>query len=365
MSMSRLLALIGLLTLGLASGAWAQPRPLSDDELSGVDGGGVGLVLENYRLTTDAGSTWAVYTDNPNLSLVFRDFSWTPSDGSATLGRTNDPIYFDVDNSSNATDYLLNGTTTSASARTSIRLAAPQATASTDLMDASYKMRLDHGSATASSYRYDDTFVTTKQMNIDGSYIRLWAEPLPRNTLSGAVTGSTTGLAYTANLNLSADFILMVTNNGEWGAKPSAAFGNVRLGTCPTAAYCDSPATLYRGFEYVYEVGQHYYQPVTLRSIADGNFVIELAGIPNNASLYEAFYNSPKGYLRIGSLITDWDGSGARPVNDFSLVKSASCGFLCNYSWYDHPAGKVRQDFGYSRIEGIRIQYFKLETIGL
>lgn len=359
------LTLISLLMLCLSSGAAAQPHPLSDDELAGVDGGGVGLVLDNYQLATDPGSTWTVYTDQPGLSLVFRDFSWTPSDGSATLGRTDDPIYFAVSNSSNATDRLLNGNTTSTSSRTSMLLAAPQATATTDLMDASYKMRLDHGSGVAATYRYDDTFVTTKQMNIDKSYLRMWAEPLPRNTLSGAVSGSTTGIAYTANLNLSADSILMVTNNGEWGAKPSPAFGNVRLGTCPTAAYCDSPTTLYRGFEYVYEVGQEYYQPVTLRSLADGNFVIELAGIPNNSNIYEAFYNSPKGYLRIGSLITDWDGSGARPVNDFSAVKSASCGFLCNYSWYDHPAGKVRQDFGYSRIEGIRIQYFKLETIGL
>lgn len=363
--MTQLITSAGLLAWLIALGASAQPHPLSDDELAGVDGGGVGLVLENYQLTTDPGSTWTVYTDQANLSLVFREFSWTPSDGSASLGRTNDPIYFAVANSSNASDRLLNGNTTSTSNRTSMLLAAPQATASTDLMDASYKMRLDHGTGVAAAYRYDDTFVTTRQMNIDKSYLRLWSEPLPRNTLTGAVSGSVTGFAYTANLNLSADSILLVTNNGEWGAKPSPAFGNVRLGTCPTAAYCDNPATLYRGFEYVYEVGQEYYQPVTLRSLNTGDFVIELAGIPNNSSIYEAFYNSPKGYLRIGSLITDWDGTGTRPTNDFSAVKTASCGFLCNYSWYDHPVGKMRQDFGYSRIEGIRIHYFKLETIGL
>lgn len=365
--------------------AWAELEPLADDALTAVEGNGIGLVLENYQLTTDAGSTWSVYTDNPAISLVFRDFAWTPSpdsdasDGSnatetSTLGRTTDPIYLDTATSSNATDRLLNGNTTSTSPRTYLHLAAPQSTLVTDLMDATYKMRLDHGTGVAAVNRYDDTFVTARQMNIDGSYLRLWSEALPRNLLTGAVAGSTTGLAYVGNLNVSADSLTLVTNNGEWGAKPSAAFGNVRLGPCPTAAYCDNPATLYRGFEYVYEVGQDFYQPVTLRSLADGNFVIEMAGIPNIANIYNAFYATPKGKLRIGSLITDWDGVSARPVNDFTRVVETGCGalncgglglFNSNYRYYDHPVGKVRQDFGYSRMEGIRIQYFKVETIGL
>lgn len=355
-----------LLLLSLLATTVASSSEMLDDRaLAAIDGGGIGLVLENYQLTTDAGSTWSVYTDNPAISLVFREFAWTPSDGSATLGRTTDPIYFDVATSSNATDRLLNGNTTSTSSRTYLHLAAPQTTLATDLMDATYKMRLDHGTGVAAVNRYDDTFVTARQMNIDGSYLRLWSEPLPRNLLTGAVAGTTTGIAYVGNINVSADSLTMVTNNGEWGAKPSPAFGNIRLGTCPSAAYCDNPATLYRGFEYVYEVGQDFYQPITLRSLADGNFVMEMAGIPNISNIYTPFYASPKGKLRIGSLIAGWDGSGAPPTNDFSAVKSASCGFLCTYNYYDHPAGKVRQDFGYSRMEGIRIQYFKVETIGL
>lgn len=379
-----------IVLLGLASSAAnAALQEIEDNALSAVDGGGYGLVLDQYSLSVDAGSYWKVRVGGTTAELNFTEFSWYPEDGTATLGRVEDPIYFDVATSSGS--ILANG---SSGNRTYLHLAMPQNTLATDLMSASYLMTLDHISTatggsctTATTCRYDTTRVTTSKMNVDKSYLRLWSEPLPRNNNQGAQAGTTTGLAYVGNLSLHADSALFVTNEhsattpavtyninttpGSYTAYTtssgaSSPLGNFRLGACPSAAYCDNDATMLArtGFDYVYEVGQAFYQPVTIHSMADGNFVMELDGIPNNATIYNDFYNRPTGHVSIGSLITDWDGVSPRPTNRFTQ-SSYGCGFLNLSTCYRYTETAPRRDFGYSRIEGIRLQYLKIETIGL
>lgn len=328
--------------------------PLEDGDLREVNGAGVGLVLQNYQLSVDPGSSWRFGTSGTTAELVFSQFWWCPSSGntaatsatcnnagSATLGRTNDPVYFDVNQHSGR---LRNG---SIGTRAALTLAAPQNTLNADLMDASYLMTLDH----AAPYTDDLTRVTSRKMDIDGSNIRLWSEP-------------GVGLAWTADINLTIDSLTFDVNATH--ATPS--YGNFRLGPCPTTAYCDG--NNWKGFEYVYPVGQDFYQPVTLRVRSDGNLEFELLPIPNNSAVYNDFYQAPRGAVRIGSIIAEWDGTGTPPANNWTDTTSYHCTFWffgCVTGHTDHvyTQNGLRNDFGYSRVEGIQIQYFRVATRGL
>lgn len=422
------------LCLSLLSQPGLALDSLNDDELSSVDGAGLGLVLDNYDLSVDNASSWKVGVDGTIAELVFEQFWWSPANGatatpaasgacaagtspytsvlpglsgcraetisgrplggSATLGRVRDPIRFDVENRTTNFDgsgratRLANG---SIGGRTTMTLAAPRTTASTDLMDASFLMTLDHGTNVASSYRYDMTRVTTRDMDIDGSYISLWSEP-----------GE--GLSYIGQINVRASSVNFVTN--EYGSKPAlstspsagdsfgfevqprTAYSNFRLGGCLSAAACDNNSTLInsRGVEFFYPMGRAFYQPIQIKTNADGNFTIELKNsIGNASSLWEDFYSSatPRGYIRIGSITTNWDGiapltfdsSGGTPANSTAnrweryVYDSYACGFLWLSTCYRHDYRPLnnhpRIDFGYSRIEGIQIQRLRVTTKNL
>lgn len=353
------------------------------------------------------------------------------TNGDATLGRVSDPIRFDVINKSTNTNSpgdVVSATRDSAgnaASRTVMSVAAANQTLATDRMDASYLMTLDHCSVTGScpslesanvggttrNVRYDVTRVTTRGMDIDGSNISLWAE--------------NNRLYYTGQINFRADEVTFVLNEDpskpttvttpSWGAvnvyeqTPRTAYGNFRIGACLNDAYCDNvtqmtqfrrgsrgantgggAATTGGGVEFYYPIGRSFYQPIAIGTEVDGNLTVELKLLPNVYNVYKDFYEdktvgdnlgytTPRGYVRFGSITTNWDGaatvpaftgcSGSGTINCGTLNQwnrySYGCGFLNLSTCYGYNPVGPRRDFGYSRIEGIQIQYLKITTKGL
>lgn len=498
---------------------------MSDDELGAAAGEGIGLVLQNYQLSTDATSSWKVGIEGSAGELIFQDFWWmptgnvdTPSGGSgcaagtknvasvantggtgattnrcvsaelslprtggpgATLGRVSDPIRFDVLNRATNSNSLGDPTSptydsagTASAARTVMSFSAPKSTLPADRMDASYLMTLDHCGGTSCglsnttfptapttrNVQYDVTRATTRGMDIDGSNLTMWAEG---NRLN-----------YIGQINFNADELNFILNEDPSKPRPGTAgdpyglsynyvqevtagtaFGNFRMGPCLNDAYCDNAThssadpeytlTNFRrgalrgqtgsnsagpaggGLEFYYPIGRGIYQPVTLATEANGNLTIELKLLPDVANVYgdfyenkawdnngnqnaEGSYNTPRGYVRIGSITTNWDGKKnltfGSPCSTSTIGATVNCNTLntwqrgAAYDWWYYNDWSVstssygycipfqtkcegtsartnpgltytqvgpRRDFGYSRIEGIQIQYLKITTKGL
>lgn len=366
MSVQLIRARIAGLLLIFPSSPVMAVTALTDGEMAAVQGAGIGLVLQHYQLDIAPESYWRLGTSGTSATLVFDQFWWCPSngntpigssacsgDGSATLGRTDDPFYFDIQEHSGL---LRDG---SQGSRAALSLAAPQQTLAQDYMDAGYRFSLEHPGL------HDDvTRLTARGMDIDGSYIRLWSEP-QLGTLPAL------GIAWSANLKIMLDSLHLRVN--EDSMKPYPAFGDFLFGTCPHGVTACGPSVDWRGFEYNYQIGRDFYQPVTLRTLADGNIEFELNMIPANSSIYTPFYESPKGHVRIASLIANWDGTGTPPENQWEAFEDTnSCAaynlLLQCTDYHDdfrQMPGTQRVDAGYSRIEGIQIQYLRVRTLGL
>lgn len=435
--------------------------PLSDDELGDSTGSGIGLVLDNYALSVDSSSSWKIGIEGSAAELIFDGFWWMPNDGtlgsgcttesitagtggtgsssrcvsnyiskpgtggSATIGRVSDPIRFDVTNKTTnknspgdtnqaSTAYDSAG---SAASRTVITLAAPESTLATDRMDASYLMTLDHGSNVATSYRYDATRVTTRGMDIDGSYISMWAEGGRLNYV-GQINFRADEVNFVLNEDPNKPTTITATNQGYtntinvYESTAKTAYGNFRIGSCLNDSYCDNDSALINfrrgargvntgsgaattggGVEFYYPMGRSFYQPISIGTESDGNLTIELKLLPNVYNVYKDFYENkavgdnlgyttPRGYVRLGSVTTNWDGKaqpGVFSANFGTTVnstytgntlnqwqyKSYGCGFLNLSTCYWYNQVGPRRDFGYSRIEGIQLQYLKITTKGL
>lgn len=360
----------------------------------------------------------------------------------ATLGRVSDPIRFDVTNrttnENSPGDPISNALNSAgaATSRTVMSLAAMKSSLAADRMDASYLMTLDHcalnpstcplsaatfpTAPTTRNVRYDVTRITTRGMDIDGSSIAMWAEGNRLNYV-----GQINFRADDVNFVLNEDPAKPKTTDAGYGyvyeTTPGTAFGNFRIGPCLNNSYCDNQTSLTNfrsgargattaaagtpttggGVEFYYPIGRGFYQPVTISTEADGNLTIELKLLPSVANVYgdfyedkawddngnnnaEGSYNTPRGYVRLGSLTTNWDGKATVPnftacstgtngaiINCNGLNQwqrenySYSCGWFCTTTGARYNPVGPRRDFGYSRIEGIQIQYLKITTKGL
>lgn len=387
--MTNMAIIVACRVLLLSLGALTLPalalEPLSDPELSSQDGGAIGMVLSNYSLNVDpAGTapdgntysgTWTVRggpVGNP-FNLVFSNFYWQPSAGSGgQIGSVSDPVYFLADRIARMGQAGSNVT------RTLLTLGAPQSSVG-NKFDTYYKMSLDTDAATMGAGHGDAIDLLAQGADIDKSWLSIYAEP----------NQSTPGFALIAQLDFHAARLILDTNysstfvaSGTAPLQPARGFttyGQLKIGGCNDtgASGCDtSPrntgdsdyredwlftasyngtsvtrAQLNSGFSFEYHIGNALYQPVMIQSYADGNFGLELVAIPNTANVYNQFYSNSanantgltdKGNLSWGSLISD----------------------AGTYTW-NGATQNMLGDLGYSAIEGIRIQHFKIVTRGL
>lgn len=275
--MRHLIAIV-LLT---STSAYAELTPMDDASLSAIEGqngNAIGLVWDDVYVTgKDAKLTLDFDSDIP---LVFSDFYWIGHDSDRSgdnvyggnVGSYNDPYFFNVQDDSVT---LKDGTTLQNS---TLIAAFPEGDYKTEAgnpdagkMDLGMLMTLEHASGNT-----DETWLLFNGMDLDSTYLKLWAP-------DGG------GLAMSGELNFHADELIFQT--ASVNGAPS-----------------DNLNTAWRinDFDLYVPLGNSLYQPVTLEADEDQQIVFEIAAINTNTA--EQFYTEPTGHLTAGNIqINDWD----------------------------------------------------------
>lgn len=311
-----------MVALPYSYAAWSL-TPLEDVELGATTGGDLGIVLDNYSLTTPPGTFIKLNASGFNLELS--DFGIvgatgtgaTFGGGNVTLGTGADPFTISIQSTA-AVDPLGNSVT-----KPILGLAAPLALVNKVDAYSTLDMVIDqNGNGITDANEHNWSRLYLDNLDISGSKVNLF---------SNAVDGT---IGFAANLKVKADYVRWSLNTpSDVNGRPDFPM-QTGAGAYPCGMTSRPSGFVACGLDISLPLGAFHYQPLRFTSDTDGNYTMELQGIPNIATVYDTFYGSPAGSIR-------WSDS-----------------------YFYTPDGTSFKSGG-GQIDGIRIHHMKLITRGL
>jgi|GEM_PF-6904623 len=297
--MHKLLFLIAILG---SFPAYALLVPIGEQELAEIDGGSIGLILNDISLSSEIDSSnvgsislEAEGLQNGPTGSLFIDKLYLVGEGAsphsvdagngATFGSISDPFEISII-SKNYLNYVDTNVVTQTKAL--INLAFP----ANSVKDADIGLRLTTRAPikNTTAVSSDVNWLRLKGFNANGSYLQLWAD-------------KDIGFAAAGRIKLHADSFSHSLRSTNGGVDPD--FDSVQGQ--------ESGFRIEGGIDIDLPLGRPFYQPIQISigkefSIARNpsgpdtivqGLTVELPKIPNKKTIYDDFYAAPKGRIEI------------------------------------------------------------------